>query len=130
MTEGDYDMGPLQLRNNTLVAGIQSMARPTEVAKVDMAGGQFSMITEVNGHIYESIKMGKSEERYIKTKDGKDLQMWIIYRLTLTPRRNTRRCCTARAGRRDRSGQSWSYRWNYQVMAANGYIVVGCQPSR
>jgi dipeptidyl aminopeptidase/acylaminoacyl peptidase len=37
------------------------------------------MITDVNGHIYESIKMGKSEERYIKTKDGKDLQMWIIY---------------------------------------------------
>jgi dipeptidyl aminopeptidase/acylaminoacyl peptidase len=55
------------------------MARPTEVAKIDMAGGQFSMITDVNGHIYESIKMGKSEERYIKTQDGKDLQMWIIY---------------------------------------------------
>jgi hypothetical protein len=65
VTEGDYDMGPLQLRNNVLVSGIQSMARPTEGAMVDMAGGQFSMITDVNGHIYASIKMGKSEERYI-----------------------------------------------------------------
>ena len=53
------------------------MARPTEVARVDMATGQYTSITDVNGHIYESIKMGKTEERYIKTKDGKDLQMWV-----------------------------------------------------
>ena len=124
VTEGDYDMGPLQLRNNTLVAGIQSMARPTEVAKVDMAGGQFSMITEVNGHIYESIKMGKSEERYIKTKDGKDLQMWIIYPPDFDPSKKYPALLYCKGGPQGPLGQSWSYRWNYQVMAANGYIVV------
>ena len=124
VTEGDNDLGPLQLKNNVLVAGIQSMARPTEVAKVDMAGGQFSVITDVNGHIYESIKMGKSEERYIKTKDGKDLQMWIIYPPDFDPSKKYPALLYCKGGPQGPLGQSWSYRWNYQMMAANGYIVV------
>ncbi|TNF41633.1 MAG: S9 family peptidase [Bacteroidetes bacterium] len=124
VTTGNYDMGSLQLKNNVLVAGIQSMARPTEVAKVEMADGQFSMITDVNGHIYESIKMGKSEERYIKTQDGKDLQMWIIYPPDFDPAKKYPALLYCKGGPQGPLGQSWSYRWNYQMMAANGYIVV------
>jgi dipeptidyl aminopeptidase/acylaminoacyl peptidase len=124
VTTGNYDMGPLQLRNNVLIAGIQSMARPTEVAKVEMADGRFSMITDVNGHIYESIKMGKSEERYIKTRDGKDLQMWIIYPPDFDPSKKYPALLYCKGGPQGPLGQSWSYRWNYQMMAANGYIVV------
>ncbi|MRR18715.1 S9 family peptidase [bacterium] len=124
VTKGDYDMGPLQMQNNVLVAGIQSMARPTEVAKVDISNGQFSLITDVNGHIYESIKMGKSEERYIKTKDGKDLQMWIIYPPDFDPAKKYPALLYCKGGPQGPLGQSWSYRWNYQIMAANGYIVV------
>ena len=41
--------------------------------------GKVKQISFINKAIYESIKMGKVEERYIKTKDHKDLQMWIIY---------------------------------------------------
>lgn len=124
VTTGNYDIGPLQLRNNVLIAGIQSMARPTEVAKVEMADGRFSMITDVNGHIYESIKMGKSEERYIKTRDGKDLQMWIIYPPDFDPSKKYPALLYCKGGPQGPLGQSWSYRWNYQMMAANGYIVV------
>ncbi|MGE5348643.1 MAG: alpha/beta fold hydrolase [Actinomycetota bacterium] len=124
VTTGNYDIGPLQLRNNVLIAGIQSMARPTEVAKVEMADGRFSMITDVNGHIYESIKMGKSEERYIKTRDGQDLQMWIIYQPDFDPSKKYPALLYCKGGPQGPLGQSWSYRWNYQMMAANGYIVV------
>ena len=124
VTTGDHDMGSLQLENGMLVAGIQSMARPTEVAKVDMASGQFSMITDVNGHIYENIKMGESEERYIRTSDGKDLQSWIIYPPDFDPSKKYPALLYCKGGPQGPLGQSWSYRWNYQMMAANGYIVV------
>jgi dipeptidyl aminopeptidase/acylaminoacyl peptidase len=124
VTTGNFDMGPLQLRNNVLIAGIQSMARPTEVARVGITDGQFSMITDVNGHIYESIKMGKSEERYIKTQDGKDLQMWIIYPPDFDPAKKYPALLYCKGGPQGPLGQGWSYRWNYQMMAANGYIVV------
>jgi dipeptidyl aminopeptidase/acylaminoacyl peptidase len=124
VTTGNYDMGPLQLQNGVLVAGIQSMARPTEVARVDMATGQYTSITDVNGHIYESIKMGKTEERYIKTKDGKDLQMWVIYPPDFDATKKYPALLYCKGGPQGPLGQSWSYRWNYQMMAANGYIVV------
>ena len=124
VTTGDHDMGSLQLENSVLVAGVQSMARPTEVTKVDMGSGQFSMITDVNGHIYESVKMGKSEERYVKTKDGKDLQSWIIYPPDFDPSKKYPALLYCKGGPQGPLGQSWSYRWNYQMMAANGYIIV------
>jgi dipeptidyl aminopeptidase/acylaminoacyl peptidase len=124
VTEGDFDMGPLALQNGILVCGVMSMARPTEVAHVDMITGEFSMITDVNGHIYENIKMGKSEERYVKTQDGKDLQSWIIYPPDFDPAKKYPTLLYCKGGPQGPLGQGWSYRWNYQMMAANGYIVV------
>jgi dipeptidyl aminopeptidase/acylaminoacyl peptidase len=124
VTKGDYDMGPLQLQNSALVAGMMSMARPTEVANIDINTGEFRMITDVNGHIYQSIRMGRTEERYIKTKDGKDLQMWIIYPPDFDPAKKYPTLLYCKGGPQGPLGQSWSYRWNYQMMAANGYIVV------
>jgi dipeptidyl aminopeptidase/acylaminoacyl peptidase len=124
VTKGDYDMGPLQLQNGVLVSGMMSMARPTEVAAVNMSTGEFNMITDVNGHIYESIKMGRTEERYTKTKDGKDLQSWIIYPPDFDPSKKYPTLLYCKGGPQGSLGQGWSYRWNYQIMAANGYIVV------
>ncbi len=124
VTKGDYDMGPLQLQNGVLVSGMMSMARPTEVAAVNMSTGEFKMITDVNGHIYESIKMGRTEERYTKTKDGKDLQSWIIYPPDFDPAKKYPALLYCKGGPQGSLGQGWSYRWNYQIMAANGYIVV------
>ena len=115
VTEGDFDMGPLQMQNGVLVAGVMSMSRPTEVANINMTTGEFAMITDVNGHIYESIKMGRTEERYIKTKDGKDLQMWIIYPPDFDPAKKYPALLYCKGGPQGPLGQSWSYRWNYQI---------------
>lgn len=124
VTEGDNDMGPLSCKNGVLIAGVMSMSRPTEVATIDMKSGKFTMITDVNGYIYESIRMGKTEEKYIKTKDGMDLQSWIIYPPDFDPARKYPALLYCKGGPQGSLGQGWSYRWNYQLMAANGYIVV------
>ncbi|MCX6254297.1 MAG: peptidase S9, partial [Bacteroidia bacterium] len=78
-TEGVHDMGPLNLKSGVLVAGVVSMSMAPEVSVVDMTTGQVKQISFINKSIYESIKMGKVDEKYIKTRDHKDLQMWIIY---------------------------------------------------
>lgn len=124
VTNGNYDMGPLQLQNGVLVAGMMSIARPTEVASINMTNGECKMITDVNGHICQSIKMGRTEERYIKTRDGRDLQMWIIYPPDFDPAKKYPALLYCKGGPQGPLGQSWSYRWNYEIMAANGYIVV------
>jgi len=124
VTEGKYDIGPLCMRNGVLVAGVMSVQRPVEVAAINTANGEIKMISEVNREIYQNIKVGETEERYIKTKDGKDLQMWIIYPPDFDPAKKYPTLLYCKGGPQGSLGQGWSYRWNYEIMAANGYIVV------
>ena len=124
VTEGMFDLGPLRYNNGTLLAGIVSMSMAPEISKVDMATGQVELISSINKNIYDNIKMGKTEERYIKTGDNQDLQMWVIYPPDFDPNKTYPMLLYCKGGPQGPLSQSWSYRWNYQMMAAKGYIVV------
>jgi dipeptidyl aminopeptidase/acylaminoacyl peptidase len=124
ITSGVHDMSGFVLADNKLIAGINSMSMARELTIVDPASGSMEQLTHVNDHIFEHIKMGKVEERYIKTKDNKDLQMWIIYPPDFDPSKKYPALLYCKGGPQGPLGQGWSYRWNYQIMAANGYIVV------
>lgn len=124
VSSGKYNFGPIMLAENIMVSGIQSMSMATEIATIDTGSGETGIISEVNRHIYDNIRMGETEERYIKTKDGKDLQMWIIYPPDFDPEKKYPALLYCKGGPQGDLGQGWSYRWNYQMMAARGYIVV------
>ena len=78
VTEGVHNLGPINLQSGVLISGITSMSMAPELSNVNLNSGELSQITFINKPIYESIRMGKVEEKYIKTKDNKDLQMWIV----------------------------------------------------
>jgi dipeptidyl aminopeptidase/acylaminoacyl peptidase len=124
ITTGVHDLALAAVAGNTLLTGINSMSMAREIATVDASTGTVRQITDVNRHIYDHIKMGKVEERYIKTKDNKDLQMWVIYPPDFDPTKKYPALLYAKGGPQGALGQGWSYRWNYQMMAAKGYIVV------
>ena len=124
VSDGKYNFGPLTLSGDKVITGVQSMSMATEIAVVNMADGNMTRISGVNDHIYDKITMGETEERYIKTSDGKDLQMWIIYPPGFDPSKKYPTLLYCKGGPQGALGQGWSYRWNYQMMAANGYIVV------
>jgi dipeptidyl aminopeptidase/acylaminoacyl peptidase len=124
VTEGIHDLGPVNIKSGVLVSGIVSMSMAPEISVVDMKTGGVRQLTDLNKTIYESVKMGKVEERYIKTKDNKDLQMWIIYPPDFNPAKKYPALLYCKGGPQGPLGQSWSYRWNYQMMAAKGYIII------
>jgi dipeptidyl aminopeptidase/acylaminoacyl peptidase len=124
LTEGIHDLGPINLKSGVLIANVMSMSMAPEISKVDMITGEVKQISFINKGIYEAVKMGKVEERYIKTKDNKDLQMWIIYPTDFDPAKKYPALLFCKGGPQGPLGQSWSYRWNYQMMAAKGYIVI------
>lgn len=124
VSDGKYNFSPVDIAGDMIIAGVQSMSMPTEIATIDLAGGEMTVISSVNSHILDHISMGNTEERYIKTTDGKDLQMWIIYPPDFDPSKKYPALLYCKGGPQGPLGQSWSYRWNYQMMAANGYIVV------
>jgi len=124
VTEGYHDLSPIELNGNLLISGINSMSMAHEIVSVDMKTGAITQLTNINKAIYESIKMGKTEERYIKTKDNNELQMWIIYPPDFDPSEKYPALLYCKGGPQGPLNNSWSYRWNYQLMAANGYIVI------
>ena len=79
VTEGVHNLGPFNLKSGVLVSQLTSMSMAPELSTVDMKSVHVKQITSINKNIYDNIRMGKVEEKYIKTKDNKDLQMWVIY---------------------------------------------------
>lgn len=123
VTEGVHNLGPVNLQSGVLVSWLTSMSMAPEVSRVDMNSGSVSQITFINSAIYESIKMGKVSERYIRTSDNKDLQMWVVYPPDFDPSKKYPALLFCNGGPQSTLDQFWSYRWNLQMMAARGYIV-------
>jgi len=124
LTEGKHDLGNLIYGSGVIISAVNSMAMAPEITAIDAATGKLTQITNINKGIYDHIKMGNSEERYIKTSDNKDLHMWIIYPPDFDPSKKYPAILFCKGGPQGPLGQSWSYRWNYQMMAAKGYIVI------
>jgi dipeptidyl aminopeptidase/acylaminoacyl peptidase len=124
VTTGVHNMGPLSLKSDVMVSGLVSMSMAPELCVINRGDGSVKQITGINNDIYSSVKMGKVEERYIKTKDRKDLQMWIIYPPDFDPSKKYPALLFCKGGPQGPLDQNWSYRWNYQMMSAKGYIVI------
>ena len=123
VTEGVHNLGPFNLKSGVLVSQIASMSLAPEISLVDMKTGDVKQITSINKNIYDNIKMGKVEEKYIKTKDKKDLQMWVIYPPDFDAAKKYPALLFCEGGPQSALDQFWSYRWNMQMIAAKGYIV-------
>jgi dipeptidyl aminopeptidase/acylaminoacyl peptidase len=123
VTKGNHELGSLAVESGKMVGSKMSFSLAPEVVAINAANGDVKQITGINKAIYESIKMGKFEEKYTVTKDGKDLQMWVVYPPDFNPSKKYPALLFCNGGPQSTLGPFWSYRWNLQMMAAKGYIV-------
>ena len=123
VTEGIHDLSAITLKSGILVGQQNSMAMAPEIFRVDIKTGEIKQLSFINKPVYESIRMGKSIEKYIKTKDNKDLQMWVVYPPDFNPSKKYPALLFCEGGPQSTLTQFWSYRWNFQMMAAKGYII-------
>lgn len=124
LTKGVHDYVTCQKSNGILVAERMSMSMAPELFKVDEATGDATPITFINKNIYDSIKMGEVRERWVKTTDGKEMLVWMILPPNFDSTKKYPTLLYCQGGPQSTVSQFWSYRWNFQIMAANGYIIV------
>ena len=130
LTEGDHNYVALQLLGNTgkLLGTRQSITVPSDlyVIKPAKKEGQSeqTQITFENKHIYDQMAVGNVTDRWVKTSDGKEMQVWIITPPHFDPNKKYPTLLFCEGGPQSPVSQFWSYRWNFQIMAANGYVVV------
>ncbi|MCQ2143964.1 MAG: S9 family peptidase [Bacteroidales bacterium] len=106
-----------------LYATWQSMNFPTELVKVSPEGESLQ-ISHENDHLLSQMTDPAMEARIIKTVDGKDMLTWVVYPPQFDPEKVYPSILICLGGPQGTNDQSWSYRWNYRLMAEQGYIVV------
>ena len=129
LTEGDYDFGTLALCGDKLLTKRHSMREADEIYQLDKvrpgeAYAQLKQMTFENKAIYDQLEMGKVEGRWVKTTDNKDMLVWLIYPPQFDPNKKYPTLLFCEGGPQSPVSQFWSYRWNFQMMAANDYIIV------
>ncbi|MEI6347021.1 MAG: S9 family peptidase [Bacteroidota bacterium] len=124
ITKGAHDYTELQLAGNKLVGAKMSMSMPTEIYTVDIAKGLETQISFVNKDKLAKVTMGRVEERWIGSTDGSKLLTWVIYPPDFDSKKKYPTLLYTEGGPQSAISQFFSYRWNFQIMAANGYIIV------
>lgn len=110
----------------TLLASYCSMDFPNELVAVSYKGKEvsFKQITNENEHILSQLAEHKTEMRMVKTVDGKDMLTWVLYPPQFDANKKYPAIEVCLGGPQGTLSQGWSYRWNYRLMAAQGYVVV------
>ncbi|WP_315085433.1 S9 family peptidase [Bacteroides heparinolyticus] len=129
LTDGVYDYASLALCGDKLIAKRHSMSMADEIYAVNTSrnGADFSDVRQLtfeNKHIYDQLDMGKVEPRWMTTTDGKQMLTWVIYPPRFDPNKKYPTLLFCEGGPQSPVSQFWSYRWNFQIMAANDYIIV------
>lgn len=130
LTDGQYDYGSLQMlgRKGQLLVTRHSLSHPDDLFVLTPSKkekrSQVTQITDENKHIFDQLAIGKVEERWTKTTDGKDMLSWIVLPPHFDANKKYPTLLFCEGGPQSPVSQFWSYRWNLQIMAAHGYIVV------
>jgi len=124
LTRGKHNYLSIALNEDALVTTKMSMSMATELFTIDLNTFKEKQVSFINKNIYDNIKMGKVEERWIKTTDDEEMLTWVIYPPDFDPGKKYPALLYCQGGPQSAVSQFFSYRWNFQLMAARGYIVV------
>lgn len=125
ITKGDFDIrGIVGQAGNAMIVERTDMNHAAELYSVDVNSGAMKQLTHINDAVYSTLKLSKTEKRYVTTTDGKQMLVWVIYPPDFNPAKKYPTLLYCQGGPQSALTQFYSFRWNFQLMAANGYIVV------
>ena len=124
ITKGDHDIASMSIAGDKCLTTLMTISRDKELYEVNLADGALTQLSNVNSHVYDNVKMGEVQKRWIKTTDGKEMLTWVILPPDFDPTKKYPTLLYCEGGPQSVVSQGWSYRWNFQLMAAQGYVVV------
>ncbi len=124
ITDGIHNFNSVIHAGESLIATRVSMKSPADIFKIKIDDGSVKNLTNINKHIVSKVAMGEVEGRWITTTDKQQMLVWVIYPPDFDPTKKYPAILYCQGGPQSGVTQFWSYRWNFQMMAANGYIVV------
>lgn len=125
LTQGDFDVtGIVGQSGDKLVLSRTDMNHATELYSYDTKAKAWKQLTHVNDAEYAKLKLPKFERRYVTTTDGKKMLVWVVLPPNFDAKKKYPALLYCQGGPQSAVSQFYSFRWNFQVMASQGYIVV------
>jgi dipeptidyl aminopeptidase/acylaminoacyl peptidase len=125
VTTGDFDINDIVgQKGNALIVTRGDFNHANELYSVDVSNGNMTQISHVNDAAYAKIGMCPTERRMVKTVDGKDMLVWVIYPPNFDRTKKYPALLYCEGGPQSPLTQFYSFRWNLQLMASHGFIIV------
>lgn len=124
ITNGVHDYTSFALAGDRIIATKHAMSKPAEIYTVDPITGEDHEISFENKHLLDQLQFGEVTKRWVKTTDGKEMLVWVILPPNFDKEKEYPALLYCQGGPQSTVSQFWSYRWNFQMMAANDYVIV------
>lgn len=125
LTNGNFDVNAIYaLNKNQLLVSRVDINHNADLFSIDLKNGAMKQITAVNKDTYTKLSQGKSELKMVKTTDGKEMGVWFHYPPNFDPNKKYPALLYCQGGPQSPVTQFFSIRWNFALMAANGYIII------
>jgi len=126
ITEGWYDwrLCDVSRDGRSVLVARQSMLRPEELYWVSLQERAPRQLTHINDAIFSRLEMPRVEERWVRASDGRPLHTWLVLPPDFDPQRTWPMLTYCQGGPQSQVSQFFSYRWNFHLMAAKGYVVL------
>ena len=125
ITTGDFDVNDLVgFSGDNIIVTKTDMNHAAEIYSYNLKKKTWKQLSNVNTETYNSLALSKTERRYVTTTDGKKMLVWVVLPPNFDTSKKYPTLLYCQGGPQSALTQFYSYRWNLQLMAANGYIVV------
>ena len=125
LTEGQYNItGIVGETKDKFIVTRTDMNHAKEIYSIDKKTKEFTQLTHINDQVYKELSLPKVEKRVTKATDGKDLLSWVIYPPNFDSNKKYPILLYCQGGPQSPLTQFYSFRWNFQLMASQGYIVI------
>lgn len=125
LTNGDFDVNDLVgFSDDNIIVTRSDMNHANEIFSLNLKKNTWKQLSNVNTTTYDSLALSKTEKRYVATTDGKKMLVWVILPPNFDATKKYPTLLFCQGGPQSPLTQSYSFRWNFQLMAAKGYVVV------
>ena len=125
ISDGAFDVNEIvAFQNDFAFVTRTDINHNADLFKLNLKDGTMLQITQVNKENYANLTPSKSELKMVKTSDGKEMGVWFHYPPNFDPNKKYPTLLYCQGGPQSALTQYFSTRWNFALMAANGYIVV------
>ncbi len=125
LSQGQFDVTSIVSENNgQLIVTRTDMNHASEIFSFDLKSKTFKQLTQVNTEFYGQLDLPTVEKRMVTTKDNKQMLVWVILPPNFDRNKKYPTLLYAQGGPQSPLSQFYSTRWNFQLMASEGYIIV------